>query len=509
MAKVTSNAPVVTQGKNTVKSLIDTLIKLDAQADSVFVDMAAALYQAKKQDAHVSAGYPEDHGGFVAFCDEKLRCGYRKAQYFVSIWEKSLEVGISKEVMEAVGWSKMKELVPIITTENAAELLKVAQEKSLKNLLEHIASMKRAKKESKSADGVNSSAVNVAKYSFVIDLQDNDTVHTALEEAKARMETSNAAEGFVTICQDWLALGGGSLPNTLEDYMLLIERNFGVRLAILEKDISVRSETTPVAGKVASMPLESPAITETPEDEVSDVSKNTDAITMTLMKMAVGDLKAFAADKGIIVPQTVKGKVAMREFILDALLKGHGSPSVDDVPTPDSDDLDALDDLDDTTPSVAEDVSETIPDSVPDDDGEVDLEVADHATLLDVAAKYKVDVPKNLKPAKQVEVLRKHVIDSLRAMGYGDEPEENLPESAVIVAAEEEKDALDAVSDTLKGIAGFLKDKGYAETYITKFGKPNNKSDLGELYANTLSLISEKFGVSFSEEDAETEDDLL
>lgn len=506
MAKLTNTQATTSQSKNTVKGLIDTLIKLDAQADAVFVDMAEVLYQAKKQDAHVAAGYSEDHAGFVAFCDEKLKCGYRKAQYFISIWEKALEFSVSKDVMELIGWSKMKELVPILTAENVKSLLKAAQEKSLKNLLEYIASMKKAKKEGKSVDGVNSSAVDTVKYTFLIDQQDNDTVHSAIEEAKSRMETSNAAEAFVTICQDWLALGGGSLPNTLEDYMLLIERTFGVRVAIVEENAEkgiVRA--TPEADEEDDAPEVS--VPPVPDDEVpTDTAEK-------ILKMSSPELKAFASGNNIVIPATVKGKSAVREFLLNAVMHGalKEKESASDLVTK-VDELDDLDSLETTATPEAEDDDDTAQDITAeetDEEDDLDLEIADHATLLQVAVQYKIEVPKNLKAPKQLEVLRRHIIDNMRAMGYGDAPEDNLQENEAIVAAEEEKDMLDEASTSLKDMAGFLKEKGYADAYVAKFGKPTNKSDINEMYQNTISLISEKYGVSFSPVDAGEGDDLL
>lgn len=499
MAKTVQTTPATTQTKNPAKTIIDSLIKLDAQADAVFVDMAAALYQAKKFDAHASAGFSNDHAGFVSFCDDKLKCGYRKAQYLIGIWEKALELGIDKDTMEVIGWGKMKELVPVITTENSAVLLKAAQEKSLKQLLEYIQNLKKAKRESKAVDGVNSSSVDTVKYTFLIDARDNDTVHSAIEEAKNRMETSNAAEAFVTICQDWMSLGGGSLPNTLEDYMELIERNFHTKVAIVGASIKTAQPIIPDVVEPA---------------DNADVSSVTDA--PDIMNMSSAELKEFALKNGIGIPSTVKGKIAVRAFITDAMMKKTSEENTDTDDALDleesSDDLGSLEDL--VAPEVpeeavadAEDITDTT--EAEDDGDDIDLFTAGIEELMKVAVFYKLEIPKKLQSPKQLEVLRKHVIDTLKSMGVdvGDESDD-LSENEDIVAAEEEKDSLDEVKDSLKGVAQFLKDKAYAEEYVQKFGKLSSKSDVTEAYNNTLTLISAKYNVSFTAPTAE-EDDLL
>ena len=499
MAKTIQTTPATTQTKNPAKTIIDSLIKLDAQADAVFVDMAAALYQAKKFDAHASAGFANDHAGFVSFCDDKLKCGYRKAQYLINIWEKALELGIDKDTMEVIGWGKMKELVSVITTENSATLLKVAQEKTLKQLLEYIQNLKKAKRESKVVDGVNSSSVDTVKYTFLIDARDNDTVHSALEEAKNRMETSNAAEAFVTICQDWMSLGGGSLPNTLEDYLELIERNFHTKVAIFDGETT---KATPKNTQPVIPDFVEPSETGNAVDASSD-----------LMNMSSAELKEFALKNGIGIPSTVKGKIAVRGYIAEALMKkAPEENTIDAINVEDSsDDLGSLDDL--VAPEEAvisdTDADENTAESDDDEGDDIDLFTADTEELMKVAVFYKLEIPKKLQSPKQVEVLRKHVIDTLKSMGVdvGD-GSDDLPENEDIAAAEEEKDSLDEVKDSIKGVAQFLKEHGYAEEYVQKFGKLSSKSDVTEAYNNTVTLIAAKYNVSFTAPTAE-EDDLL
>ncbi len=478
------------------KTLIDKVLNLDAQADSAFVELAAALYRTKKADAQVSAGYTGDPAGFAAFCDDKLKIGYRKSQYLIGIYEKVLEHNITHDVIEAIGWSKAKEIVPYIDEKNKKQLLEAASTMTLRQLLEFLTTFKKTKRAAAATSGVSASTENSVKYNFLIAEADNDTVKTAIEEAKARMETGNAAEAFVTICEDWLALGGRELPNTFEDYQELIERHFGFRVVVADGEFKTpeKSATTPKAEKP-----EKAGVSESPKPETPPAPENNDNGDYAfLFDYKVGELQAFAAENNITVPPTVKGKQGIRDFIINQLVTKEATEAVNESGEPEE-------------PSNS-----------------VDIDTATTDQLITVAGTYGITVPAKMKKPAALAEFRSFIKESLKAMGVTDDDsvndlndlgegsDEELPNpfeeseddelNKRIVAAEEERDELLDCGDDRKKMVALIKAKGYAEDYKAKFGQPNKDTTAQEIIDNVTTLISDKYGVDFTE-DAGSEGD--
>lgn len=61
---------------------------------------------------------------------EKSGLGARKAYHLMTIWRQVQELSLSETKVNAIGWSKMLELLPYLTADNKNTLLDIAQGKS-------------------------------------------------------------------------------------------------------------------------------------------------------------------------------------------------------------------------------------------------------------------------------------------------------------------------------------------------------------------------------------------
>jgi len=123
---------------------------------------------AKKATEYIEKGYwvlgrfllEIDHGqywqawgwpSFEAYCDEELEYSYRKARYLRDIVGMCVKVGVEEGEVSGVPWTRMAELLPVLTKENKDRWLADAHSKSCREL-------NRLVKEAGGSSGPGSSA---------------------------------------------------------------------------------------------------------------------------------------------------------------------------------------------------------------------------------------------------------------------------------------------------------------------------------------------------------------
>ncbi len=96
----------------TADRLLDKAIECAENLDENYLILAAALYRLEKDQLYRKQfGYES----FKTFVDEKIpNCGYRKALYLIDIFKFARDHKISKDDLKEIGWSKLKEIVPIL-----------------------------------------------------------------------------------------------------------------------------------------------------------------------------------------------------------------------------------------------------------------------------------------------------------------------------------------------------------------------------------------------------------
>lgn len=100
--------------------------------DSYF-DLGCLLYHIKNDDIYKTYDgkkyYSDKHKLWKRFCEDHISVSYRTAQYWLNIYRYFTDMGISKERLKQVGWSKAKELIDLTDDTNILEAaIKIAED---------------------------------------------------------------------------------------------------------------------------------------------------------------------------------------------------------------------------------------------------------------------------------------------------------------------------------------------------------------------------------------------
>src|SRR4029079_8924577 len=68
------------------------------------------------------------------FLETVIGIGYRRGRYLMSIYSKSIELGITSEQVEEIGPAKMREIVTVATRENVEAWMRTAREESFREV---------------------------------------------------------------------------------------------------------------------------------------------------------------------------------------------------------------------------------------------------------------------------------------------------------------------------------------------------------------------------------------
>jgi len=141
--------------------------------------------------------------GFESFDDfvfEKYKFQGRKARYLISIYDNLVTKQIPWEKVSHLGWTKIKELAPVITPENVDEWVAKAEKCTVMELL----ALLKASKPSEEGDKTAKTTDEVVKISFKLKPDQAEIVQQALAKAKGELHTEfdtvaleNIAAGYV------------------------------------------------------------------------------------------------------------------------------------------------------------------------------------------------------------------------------------------------------------------------------------------------------------------------
>lgn len=141
----------------------------------------------------------EGYVSFKVFVEAELGMNHRKSLYLVSIYNHIVGAGIPYEKVKDLGWTKLRELAPVLTAENVDEWVKTVDGMNTLQLIEEI-------KDSKKIDlGADEKVPNTIK-SKVFKLHDDqrETIEEAIEKAKISAGTEFDAVALEYICLDYL-----------------------------------------------------------------------------------------------------------------------------------------------------------------------------------------------------------------------------------------------------------------------------------------------------------------
>jgi hypothetical protein len=144
--------------------------------------------------------------GFEAFDDfveEKYGFASRKARYLISIYENLVTKMIPWEKVSHLGWTKLKDLAPVLTPENVDDWVAKAEKLTVKEL--------QAVLKAEAGEGgekTQKTTEDVIKISFKLKADQADIVTQALAKAKGELHTEFDSVAIENICSGYV--GGTS-----------------------------------------------------------------------------------------------------------------------------------------------------------------------------------------------------------------------------------------------------------------------------------------------------------
>lgn len=156
---------------------------------------------------------------FKLFIPEKFGLQYRKAMYLINIYDNLVEANIPWHKVSGLGWTKLKELADILTTENVDEWVELAESLTTLNLKLKIKAFKAAEL---GLDGTESEGVSTI--TFTVHPDQKETINEAVEKGMEDAGTEFKGVALEAICLNFLAGGNTgstkslSLKGTMEKY---------------------------------------------------------------------------------------------------------------------------------------------------------------------------------------------------------------------------------------------------------------------------------------------------
>ena len=185
--------------------------------------------------------------GFDSFDDfvfGKYKMKGRKARYLISIYDNLVTKMIPWDKVSDLGWTKIKELAPVLTPENVDEWVEKASKLSV---IELIAVLK-AEEPLEGGEKTAKTTDEVVKMVFKLKPDQSEIVTQALAKAKGELHTEYDTVALENICSGYV--GGTSVVNKPFDLDEVIDATGFEPLLkrIAEKFPSFDITVTPVEG---------------------------------------------------------------------------------------------------------------------------------------------------------------------------------------------------------------------------------------------------------------------
>jgi len=207
MAKAKTTTRTNTRTKAKAKDGIrKKIVELIEQIEQTWVEVSVLLADVYENEKFKDWGYEK----FEDYTTTELNLEYRSAMYRVQLGKAIQELGLDKNRLKKIGWTKIKELLPLLKSETNEktlnDLLKKAEKESYRSIRDFV---KQVKEEIVAAENVEK--VKKVKVTFQF-LQDQfDIVNRAIDRAMELANTDNKALALEYICGEWLEMDDGDV----------------------------------------------------------------------------------------------------------------------------------------------------------------------------------------------------------------------------------------------------------------------------------------------------------
>lgn len=195
--------------------------ELSESIDRTYFEVAAYLVRIKDE-----CWWKDDYVSWEDYCNSS-GIGYRKAQYFINIYENLVEEGIEWDDIKEIGWSKLKEFAHLITTDNVSEWVSKASKMTVASIQAYVKQLKdQGVSKEDSSSSINDVEV-VKNFSTKLKPDQWELVKEAVHEAQESLGTKDTSVALQHITSSWLESKqpGASNSVALHDmsYMQMVE----------------------------------------------------------------------------------------------------------------------------------------------------------------------------------------------------------------------------------------------------------------------------------------------
>lgn len=204
-----------------IKGLLDVV-------DTNYLDIGRLLWRVNEKNLYQLGGYDD----FESYVEEELGFKKRKAKYLVSIWKRlRAELGVKKSMIEKVGWTKAKVILPVVNEENVEQWLDKAKNLPVSKLAAEVAQAKgKQDKEKPDEEQFKTFTVRLAVPQF-------ENVESALKLAELRSQSDRRSHQLDMICLEYNAASIGGTDSgdaALQRYVNTLKSHFGVNILIVK-----------------------------------------------------------------------------------------------------------------------------------------------------------------------------------------------------------------------------------------------------------------------------------
>jgi len=159
--------------------------------------------------AHIQSESSKDDGeewlngakSFKEVVENQFGLHYRKAMYLVGIYKALIEKQIPWESVSTVGWTKLKELAPVLTPKNVDGWVKKAKAATVIQLIEMV---KSAMSKGKGSDAKDETKPAISTLTFKVHEDQKEAIREAIDKVKDETSTEFDSVGLFNLCQGYL-----------------------------------------------------------------------------------------------------------------------------------------------------------------------------------------------------------------------------------------------------------------------------------------------------------------
>jgi len=147
-------------------------------------------------------GWFGEHGSLKEYIEAEFNIKYRTAMYAIQIYNDLVEAGVPWDKVKAVGWTKIKEVSPVLTSDNVDHWVEKAKTLTTKELIEEV---KQFKGEGESNSGGDDAApAKTTTMTFKAHEDQAETIKSALDKAKEAAGTTVDTVALEFICLEFV-----------------------------------------------------------------------------------------------------------------------------------------------------------------------------------------------------------------------------------------------------------------------------------------------------------------